>query len=44
MGEIISHLYQDGNSKKWVIQTNEEHSSGVAELAARFAGSFGMTS
>ncbi len=27
-----------------MIQTNEEHSSGVAELAARFAGSFGMTS
>ncbi len=39
--EIISHLYQD-TSGAWVIQTNADHCSGVAELTAKFAGGFGM--
>ncbi len=38
----ISHLYQDHKSGKWTIQTNEQHSIGVAELAASFASDFGM--
>lgn len=41
--EVISHLYQN-DSGEWVIQTNEEHQSGVAELAAEFAGQFGYFS
>ena len=41
--EVISHLYQN-DSGKWVIQTNEEHQRGVAELAAEFAGEFGYFS
>lgn len=40
---IISHLYPTGDSE-WKIQTNEEHTSGVAERAARFADEFGMES
>ena len=42
MAEIISHIYQD-NVGRWIIQSNEEHSVGVARLAARFAGEFGMS-
>ncbi len=37
----ISHLFQDGHGQ-WHIQTNEEHSEGVARLASCFAGEFGM--
>ena len=44
MKEIISHLYQDINDGHWVIQSNEEHTKGVAELASRFANEFGMAS
>ena len=39
---IISHLYKDANAGRWVIQSNEEHTLGVASLAAEFAGEFGM--
>lgn len=39
---IISHLYQDRENGRWVIQTNEEHQRGVAELAAGFSGQFGL--
>ena len=42
MAEFISHIYQD-NVGCWIIQSNEEHSVGVARLAARFAGEFGMS-
>lgn len=42
MAEIISHICQD-NVGRWIIQSNEEHSVGVARLAARFAGEFGMS-
>ena len=44
MKEIISHLYQDKSGGHWVIQSNEDHTVGVAELAARFASEFGMAS
>lgn len=44
MKEIISHLYQDKNDGHWVIQSNEEHTKGVAERASRFANEFGMAS
>lgn len=40
----ISHLYQDKNDGHWIIQSNEEHTAGVAELASRFANEFGMPS
>lgn len=42
MNTIISHIYQDPISNLWVIQSNEEHSEGVAKLASRFAAGFGM--
>ncbi len=38
----ISHLYLDSDSNEWIIQTNEEHSQGVAKLAQTFAAKFGM--
>lgn len=37
----ISHIKQT-EDQTWVIQTNEEHSQGVAELAQGFAAKFGM--
>ena len=42
MTEIISHIYQD-KTGHWVIQSNENHSAGVAKLASQFAGEFGMS-
>lgn len=42
--KVISHLYQDADSGEWIIQTNEEHQRGVAELTAAFAGQFGYFS
>lgn len=39
---LISHLYQDKEGGQWFIQTNEDHQMGVAELAASFAGQFGL--
>ena len=42
MAELISHIYQDYVGH-WIIQSNEEHSVGVAKLASRFAGEFGMS-
>lgn len=41
---LISHLYQDKETGEWIIQTNEKHQQGVAELAASFAGEFGLPS
>ena len=39
---IISHLYEyDGC---WHLQSNEDHSKGVADMAASFAADFGMSS
>lgn len=38
----ISHLYLKNG--QWVIQTNEDHQKGVAEMAAKFAGKFGLPS
>ena len=43
MNPTISHLYQT-SSGEWVIQSNEAHTQGVADLAARFAGKFGLSS
>lgn len=44
MTEIISHIYQDKSDGHWVIQSNEEHTAGVAERASSFANEFGMAS
>lgn len=41
---VISHLYQDKKTGEWIIQTNDEHQRGVAELAADFADQFGLRS
>lgn len=41
MKEIISHIYQNSTGH-WVIQSNEEHSAGVANLASQFSNDFGM--
>ncbi|MCQ2247311.1 MAG: CRISPR-associated helicase Cas3' [Bacteroidaceae bacterium] len=39
----ISHLRPDTNiNNRWIPQSNEEHSIGVAEMAKRFASEFGM--
>lgn len=40
---IISHLYKNEDNGEWIIQTNKEHLSGVAEMASFFAGKFGMS-
>lgn len=40
----ISHLRKDMSDGHWVIQTNEEHSNGVAKLASGFAAEFGLAS
>lgn len=40
METIISHIKQTGSD--WIIQSNEEHQNGVANLASKFAGEFGM--
>lgn len=39
--QIISHIYKDRNGR-WIIQSNEQHSAGVARLASQFAGEFEM--
>ncbi|MDE6153485.1 MAG: CRISPR-associated helicase Cas3' [Muribaculaceae bacterium] len=39
---VISHLYQDLENGKWIIQTNIEHQLGVARLSASFAKQFGL--
>lgn len=41
--QVISHLYKDDGGE-WIIQTNEEHQKGVAEMAAEFAAQFGYSS
>lgn len=41
MRDCISHLYQD-NKGHWVIQSNENHTAGVAKLSSKFAAEFGM--
>lgn len=42
--QIISHLYRDKESGQWILQTNDAHQKGVAELSASFAGQFGLPS
>lgn len=41
MKEYISHIYQD-KFGHWVIQSNEDHTAGVAKLSLQFAAGFGM--
>ncbi len=38
---VISHI--KGSPGNWSIQSNDNHQQGVAELAAKFADSFGMS-
>ena len=40
MNTVISHIKYNGTD--WIIQSNEEHQKGVANLASQFAGEFGM--
>lgn len=41
---IISHLRRDtGSDDRWIIQSNEEHSAGVAVLAGKFGEPFGSS-
>lgn len=43
MKNIISHLKQSKDkTEEWNIQTNEEHSNGVAQLASEFSSEFGF--
>lgn len=42
--QIISHLYKDKENGQWILQTNDAHQKGVAELSASFAGQFGLPS
>lgn len=40
--DYISHLKYDDDAKSWLFQSNTDHQNGVALLASRFAGEFGM--
>ena len=40
--QLISHLYQNRENGQWMIQTNDEHQKGVADMAASFGGRFGL--
>lgn len=42
MNEVISHIRKDSDDNIEAIQSNEEHSLGVAALARQFASEFGM--
>lgn len=42
--QTISHLYQRKKDGEWIIQSNEEHQRGVAEMAASYAEQFGLPS
>lgn len=39
---IISHLMQQKGSQQWLLQSNEQHSKNVANIAKRFATTFGF--
>ncbi|MGM9709123.1 MAG: CRISPR-associated helicase Cas3' [Prevotella sp.] len=39
---IVSHIRRDENERLFFLQSNEEHSLGVAHLAKCFAGEWGM--
>ncbi|MDE5986604.1 MAG: CRISPR-associated helicase Cas3' [Prevotella sp.] len=39
---VISHLYNENG--RWIIQTNDEHQKGVAEMATCFTRQFGLSS
>lgn len=38
---VISHLRKVADGT-WELQSNESHQQGVAELASKFAGEFGL--
>lgn len=40
---MISHLHQSKENGLWIIQSNDEHQKGVAEMAVSFAGQFGLS-
>ncbi|MBR6105137.1 MAG: CRISPR-associated helicase Cas3' [Paludibacteraceae bacterium] len=41
---IISHILSIGDDRKdWLLQSNDDHSAGVAELSSKFASEFGMS-
>lgn len=40
--EHLAHLKYDNDSHKWLLQSNREHLIGVAKMASKFAGEFGM--
>ena len=42
--QFISHLYQNVEDGEWVVQTNSEHQTGVAEMACSFTAEFGLFS
>ena len=33
--QLISHLYQNRDNGQWMIQTNDEHQKGVADMATK---------
>ncbi len=41
MESYISHIYRD-HAGNWVVQSNENHTVGVAKLCSQFAAEFGM--
>ncbi len=40
---VISHLFQKTDNADWVIQSNDNHAKGVADLAAEFCSCFGFS-
>lgn len=42
--QVISHLYWNEDKQVWIIQTNDDHQKGVAELAEKFAKEFKLPS
>ena len=40
---VISHLFQKTDNADWVIQSNDNHAEGVADLAADFCSCFGFS-
>ena len=39
---LISHIRKEPTGE-WVLQSNEDHQRGVAELSEKFTGEFGMS-
>ena len=43
MAVCISHIYEESDGR-WVVQSNEDHTVGVAKLCSQYAAEFGMAS